>query len=75
MEKELPPYAQPLFLRFLPEPDLTGTFKHQKSRLKKEGFAIDLGDEVYIRSAEDKKYVRLTQDKFDTVMDGKNTRL
>jgi len=75
MEKELPPYAQPLFLRFLPEPDLTGTFKHQKSRLKKEGFAIDLGDEVYIRSAEDKKYIRLTQDKFDTVMDGKNTRL
>ncbi len=75
LETELPHYARPLFLRILPEPDLTGTFKHQKARLKAEGFAIDLGDDIYIHSAQEKKYVRLTQDQLDIVSSGKNTRL
>lgn len=36
-QKELPKFAQPLFLRFLPDMDITGTFKHQKVELRKEG--------------------------------------
>merc|ERR1719330_906663 len=36
-EKELPKYAQPLFLRFLPEMEITGTFKHQKVQLREQG--------------------------------------
>mmetsp|Transcript_61119 Transcript_61119/g.199828 ORF Transcript_61119/g.199828 Transcript_61119/m.199828 type:complete len:635 (+) Transcript_61119:115-2019(+) len=36
-EKELPKYAQPLFLRFLPDMDITGTFKHQKVALRESG--------------------------------------
>lgn len=36
-EKELPKYAQPLFLRFLPEMEVTGTFKHQKVQLREQG--------------------------------------
>uniref|UniRef100_A0A7S1LFN4 Very long-chain fatty acid transport protein n=1 Tax=Alexandrium catenella TaxID=2925 RepID=A0A7S1LFN4_ALECA len=36
-QKELPKFAQPLFLRFLPDMDITGTFKHQKVELRKQG--------------------------------------
>eukprot|EP00405_Crypthecodinium_cohnii_P018707 CAMPEP_0206475058 /NCGR_PEP_ID=MMETSP0324_2-20121206/33853_1 /ASSEMBLY_ACC=CAM_ASM_000836 /TAXON_ID=2866 /ORGANISM="Crypthecodinium cohnii, Strain Seligo" /LENGTH=632 /DNA_ID=CAMNT_0053950343 /DNA_START=41 /DNA_END=1939 /DNA_ORIENTATION=+ len=36
-QKELPPYAQPLFLRFLPAMEITGTFKHQKVNLREQG--------------------------------------
>jgi len=35
---ELPVYARPLFLRLMPEIEITGTFKHRKVDLVKEGF-------------------------------------
>jgi len=35
---ELPSYAVPLFIRKLPEIEITGTFKHRKVALRKEGF-------------------------------------
>ncbi|XP_074149866.1 long-chain fatty acid transport protein 4 isoform X1 [Sminthopsis crassicaudata] len=38
LEKELPLYARPIFLRFLPELHKTGTYKFQKTELRKEGF-------------------------------------
>jgi fatty-acyl-CoA synthase len=34
----LPTYARPLFLRLMPESDITGTFKFRKVDLMKEGF-------------------------------------
>jgi len=34
----LPAYARPLFLRLLPQMEITGTFKHRKVDLQKEGF-------------------------------------
>ena len=36
--RELPAYARPVFLRLLPELEVTGTFKHRKVDLVKEGF-------------------------------------
>jgi len=36
--RELPAYSRPLFLRLLPEIEITGTFKHRKIELVKEGF-------------------------------------
>jgi fatty-acyl-CoA synthase len=36
--RELPAYARPVFLRVLPEIEITGTFKHRKVELVKEGF-------------------------------------
>nr|XP_023407628.1 long-chain fatty acid transport protein 1 [Loxodonta africana] len=38
LQKELAPYARPIFLRLLPQMDTTGTFKIQKTRLQHEGF-------------------------------------
>lgn len=40
--RELPSYAVPLYVRVLPELETTGTFKHQKSRLKKDGFDVSV---------------------------------
>jgi fatty-acyl-CoA synthase len=37
-ERELPPYARPLFLRLQPHLEATGTFKHRKVDLVKAGF-------------------------------------
>lgn len=38
LQKVLASYAQPIFLRLLPQVDTTGTFKIQKTRLQREGF-------------------------------------
>ncbi len=49
VNRELPAYARPVFLRIRPEIDLTGTFKMVKGDLKKEGY--DLGavaDPLYV---------------------------
>ena len=38
LDRELPPYAAPLFIRLLEEIETTGTFKYKKTDLKKNGF-------------------------------------
>merc|ERR1711920_404108 len=44
----LPAYAVPLFLRILPEMQITGTFKHQKVQLRAEGIdPAKVGDPIY----------------------------
>ncbi|MEC9465780.1 MAG: long-chain-acyl-CoA synthetase [Myxococcota bacterium] len=70
LEDQLPIYARPLFLRILPEPDLTGTFKHQKSRLKTEGYSLDLQDDVLVRDAESGGYRKLDQEALDAIAAG-----
>ncbi|PWR20628.1 long-chain-acyl-CoA synthetase [Zavarzinia compransoris] len=48
--KALPAYAQPYFLRLQPEIEITGTFKHRKVDLVKEGFdPAQVADPLYIR--------------------------
>jgi len=59
-EKELPSYARPIFLRFLPSMEITSTFKHQKVQLREEG--IDLAkvqDPLFILHPATKRYERL----------------
>jgi fatty-acyl-CoA synthase len=70
LDDELPVYARPIFLRILPEPDLTGTFKHQKSRLKKEGYNLEINDALYIRTADSGGYVTLNQELSDSLHQG-----
>ena len=38
IQKELPPYAQPLFVRMQKVMEITTTFKHIKGTLQKEGY-------------------------------------
>ena len=48
VSRELPAYARPLFLRLLPEMQITGTFKHRKVELAKEGFdPAAIGDPLF----------------------------
>ena len=57
-EKTLPPYARPLFVRLAPSMDVTGTLKHVKSRLQREGYdpAI-VSDPLYFRDDAAHTYV------------------
>ncbi len=61
-EKELPPYAIPLFLRFTDEKNIqkTETMKHQKSGLKEQGYDCNvITDEMYFL-APGEGYIPLT---------------
>jgi acyl-CoA synthetase (AMP-forming)/AMP-acid ligase II len=49
VQRELPSYARPVFLRILPKQAVTSTFKHKKVQLRKQGCdpsAVD-GDALY----------------------------
>ena len=59
LKKELPSYARPLFLRFMPEAETTSTFKHLKVHLKKEGFnPAQVKEPLYFFNG--KTFVKLT---------------
>lgn len=61
LEKHLPIYARPVFLRIQPEMEVTGTFKHRKVDLVKEGYdPFVVKDPVYVIDAEERTYVPLS---------------
>jgi len=63
ISKELPPYAVPVFVRIDKELEVTGTFKYQKSGLKKEGFDITkISSPVKVALPGKDEYVELTED-------------
>jgi fatty-acyl-CoA synthase len=58
--KALPAYARPLFVRLAPAMDVTGTLKHVKSRLQREGYDLAaVGDPLFLRDDDARTYVRL----------------
>lgn len=59
-EKDLASYARPLFVRLQGEIEITGTFKHRKVELAKEGFDPAQVDEpLYMRDPQAGAYVPL----------------
>ncbi len=57
LETQLPAYARPLFIRLSPEIEITGTFKHRKVELVKEGFdPATIPDPLYWMNPETKAY-------------------
>lgn len=67
--KELPRYAIPIFLRFLPAQELTSTFKHQKVSLRNAGFDTNtIKDPMYFFDG--KTYVPLTADVHGKIVRG-----
>lgn len=71
LRRELPPYAIPVFLRVTDhEMETTGTFKHQKNRLKEEKYDLSKhNDPVYVLLPGSNCYERLTpeiQQRIDT---------
>ena len=69
--QSLPKYAQPYFIRVLPESELTGTFKHKKVTLRKEGFNPQIvTDDLYMINYEEKTYNKLTEETYNNILTG-----
>jgi fatty-acyl-CoA synthase len=67
--QRLPPYAQPVFLRLLPQIAVTGTFKYRKLDLVAEGFdPAVVRDPLYVRS--ERGYQKLTKQQHPKILDG-----
>ncbi|XP_010210281.1 PREDICTED: long-chain fatty acid transport protein 1 [Tinamus guttatus] len=72
LQKVLPPYARPIFLRFLPQVDTTGTFKIQKTRLQREGFdPHQTSDRLHFLDLKLGKYVPLDEYLYERICAGK----
>ncbi|KAM8987133.1 long-chain fatty acid transport protein 1 [Ara ararauna] len=72
LQKVLPAYARPIFLRLLPQVDTTGTFKIQKTRLQMEGFdPHQTSDRLYFLDLKLGKYVPLDECLYERICAGK----
>jgi len=68
----LPVYARPVFLRLLPEMEITGTFKMRKIELVKEGFdPSTIADPLYVLDPTANTYVPLDAARYADVLSGK----
>ncbi len=71
VDRELPTYARPLFVRLQPEIETTGTFKYRKIDLVEDGFdPAKVKDPIYFRSPEKKAYVKVTKASHQKIVDG-----
>ena len=70
VERELPGYAQPLFVRLTPQFETTGTFKLRKADLVAEGFDLSQVRTAMFFKSPDKGYVKLTKAVFDRLQEG-----
>ena len=69
--KNLPGYACPKFLRIMPEMHITGTFKHKKTDLAKQGFDPNLiSDPLYFLEKEQGSYVPLNEKLLQRIVAG-----
>ncbi|XP_034044814.1 long-chain fatty acid transport protein 1-like [Thalassophryne amazonica] len=72
VQKALPSYARPVFLRLLPCVDTTGTFKIQKTRLKRKGYKVQHPSEnIYFLNSHAGRYEAVTQELYTAIMEGK----
>ncbi|MBF0353238.1 MAG: long-chain-acyl-CoA synthetase [SAR324 cluster bacterium] len=70
MTQNLSAYAIPRFIRVQEELAITGTFKHQKGQLKKEGYDLSLiKDPIFVLLPKTDKYVRLTRKIYNEIQE------
>lgn len=68
---QLPAYSRPLFLRMLPEVEITGTFKHRKVDAVAEGFdPAKVSDPLYVLDAKAGGYIEITDEVFARIQSG-----
>ncbi|NXX43666.1 S27A1 protein, partial [Tricholaema leucomelas] len=71
LQKVLPAYARPVFLRLLPQVDTTGTFKIQKFRLQQEGFdPQQTSDRLYFLDPRQGSYLPLELPLYQRIQAG-----
>lgn len=67
----LPRYARPIFVRLRAELELTGTFKHQKGMLARDGFNPDnTADQLYFNDPMREQFVTLDKALFNRIQAG-----
>jgi fatty-acyl-CoA synthase len=70
VDRELPSYARPIFVRLQKQIETTGTFKYRKIDLVKDGFDPTLTKEpLYFRDP-GKGYVKLTKTVYTKILAG-----
>ncbi|WP_428482652.1 long-chain-acyl-CoA synthetase [Pyruvatibacter mobilis] len=71
LDDNLPAYAQPVFVRLQEEVEITGTFKHRKVELVKEGFDPEaISDPIFFFDPREKQFIRLTKDLYNDIQSG-----
>ena len=71
LDRDLAAYAQPMFLRLQPEMEVTGTFKHRKVELVKEGFnPAEINEPLYFRNPQTGHFEELTGDVYTAICEG-----
>jgi fatty-acyl-CoA synthase len=71
VEEGLASYARPIFIRLLQQMEITGTFKHRKVDLVREGFdPAKLSDRLFFRDPEKGRYVPLDPGAFERIESG-----
>lgn len=68
LKRELPSYALPVFVRMLSSVDATGTFKYQRTLLKKDSFRLN--DGAYVALPGNNTYEAVTSDTITAVDKG-----
>jgi len=69
VEKDLAPYSRPVFIRILPEQQLTGTFKLQKGDLREAAYHPDkCADDIYVWKPGAMAYEKMDTAFYDKVM-------
>ena len=69
LDRTLPSYARPIFIRILGKIDITGTFKIKKNELQKDGFdPLKIKDKLYFRFG--KEYIPLTSQLYQDILKG-----
>ncbi|KAF8796889.1 Long-chain fatty acid transport protein 1 like protein [Argiope bruennichi] len=72
LNKRLPPFAIPLFLRTFEEMEETGTYKLRKVTYQKEGFnPEEIQDPLFFLDPKQKTYIPLTKDLYNDIVTGK----
>ncbi|XP_046376251.2 long-chain fatty acid transport protein 4-like [Haliotis rufescens] len=72
LQRSLPPYARPVFIRLTKEVDTTGTFKLKKTDLRKEGYDPNgVKDRLYYMNAKAGMFQPITQQVYKDICDTK----
>ena len=71
VDRELPAFARPVFVRIEQQQDTTGTFKLFKGKLKQQAYHLDQVDEpIYVRQPKSKQYELLDHGFYEQLING-----
>jgi fatty-acyl-CoA synthase len=71
LERQLPQYARPLFLRICDTIESTATFKPKKHDLMRQGYDPNaISDLIYFKDSKERTFVRLEETMYDRIQKG-----